>query len=66
MTLEIRPLTPDEVGAAFRIRAQAFHVPQQQFDDYRASIRLDRTLGAFEAGQLVGTTVIHELAQFFG
>lgn len=66
MALEIRPLTSNEVESAFRVRAQAFQLSSQQLDDYRASIRLDRTLGAFEAGQLIGITVVHQLGQFFG
>ncbi|MFN2555614.1 MAG: enhanced intracellular survival protein Eis [Nitriliruptorales bacterium] len=66
MVLEIRPLTTDELEAAFRIRTQAFNISPQQLQDYRASLRLDRTLGAFDAGQLIATAVVHELAQFFG
>lgn len=57
MTLEIRPITPEEFPAFIRATEAAFgHVPgDQEIELWRMLFEIDRTLAVFDEGRIVGT-----------
>lgn len=59
MSLEVRPITPEEFDAFALANATGFGTqPQSYIDEARAVLELDRTLAAFDDGQICGTTAI--------
>jgi predicted acetyltransferase len=66
MGLDIHPLADDHADDAFQLRAQAFNLDRERFDLFWDWRRMERTLGAFDAGRLVATAHVHELGQWLG
>ena len=60
MSIEIRPIVPEEWEAYARADASAFgfEVNMERLEDTRQIFELDRTLAAFDGEEIAGTTAI--------
>jgi len=56
MSLEIRPITPEELPAFIRVDGAAYSSPQtdEDIEAARGSFEFDRSLVAIEDGRLIG------------
>lgn len=64
--MEIRTLRPDELEQAWRLDRESFHEPDANRERFLAWQDPERFVGAFEAGELVALSGVHELEQVFG
>lgn len=58
--LDFRSLRPDELEALFRVDTIAFHGPERagELDGLRAVFEFDRSVGAYDGKELVGTAAV--------
>jgi predicted acetyltransferase len=64
--IEIRVPGPDELDDVFAVCSEAFTSPPERREAWVAIKRMDDFLGAWTNGELVATTEVMSLAQFFG
>lgn len=58
--IEFRPLRPDEIETLYRVDTIAFHGVERagELAGLRAVFEFDRSVGAFDGGELVGTAAV--------
>jgi predicted acetyltransferase len=64
--VEIRAPQHDEADAVFAVCSEAFASRPERRETWLASKRMDEFLGAWVGGDLVGTTEVMPVGQFFG
>jgi predicted acetyltransferase len=63
--IEVRPLDPGDVDAAWRQNQTAFGGPDSSKDWFRARAELGVFLGAYDRARLVGVTGLHPYRQWY-
>lgn len=66
MDVDIRAPQRDEAGAVFAICSEAFTSPPNRRETWMAAKRMEDFLGAWAGEELVGTTEVMPVGQFFG
>jgi predicted acetyltransferase len=66
MDVEIRAPQADEIDDVFAICSEAFTSPPERRETWFAGKRMDDFLGAWTGGELVATTEVMPVGQFFG
>jgi predicted acetyltransferase len=66
LDIEIRAPRLDEADDVFAICSEAFTSPPDRRDEWRETKRMDDFLGAWAGGELVATTEVMPMGQFFG
>jgi predicted acetyltransferase len=64
--IEIRAPRPDEVDDVFAICSEAFTSPPERRDTWFETKRMEEFLGAWSGDELVATTEVVPMGQFFG
>jgi predicted acetyltransferase len=64
--MDIRAPQPDEADAVFAVCSEAFASRPERRDTWLGSKRMDDFLGAWVGGELVATTEVMPVGQFFG
>jgi predicted acetyltransferase len=66
MDVEVRAPHRDEAEAVYALCSEAFASRPERRESWLASKRMEEFLGAWVAGELVGTTEVMPVGQFFG
>jgi predicted acetyltransferase len=66
MEIEIRAPRPDEADSVFALCSEAFTSPPEREEPWRESKRMEDFLGAWIGDEVVATTEVMPLGQFFG
>ena len=66
MDIDIRAPRPDEIDDVFAVCSEAFASPPERRDAWMATKRMEDFLGAWADDELVATTEVMPVGQFFG